>query len=468
MRSLSEQQSLADSFAPDPDEKSHLQLKDGSRAAVIGGGPGGSFFSYFLLSMAETVGIGIDIDIYEPRQFSHCGPAGCNHCGGIVSESLVQVLATEGINLPTSVVQRGIDSYVLHMDVGTVRIDTPLQEKRIAAVFRGNGPRDAEIQAGSFDRYLQGLAQKKGARVVRKLVSDLEWVDARPRLIHPDGPGAIYDLVAVGVGINSSLLRCLQTSSIGYRPPKTAMTYICEFLLDRETIHRYLGTSMHVFLLDLPRLEFAALIPKGDVVTMCLLGDDIDTELVECFLNSAEVRECFPPDLEPLPKVCNCSPLINIAAAEQPFADRIVFLGDSGVTRLYKDGIGAAYRTAKAAAITAVFQGIAADDFRRHFWPVCRNISADNSIGKFVFAFNQLFQKKRFSRRAILRMTAKEQVSDTATRHMSRVLWDLFTGSAPYREVLRNTMRPGFMVYLAWNLMLGMVPRLWRVPDGAR
>jgi hypothetical protein len=435
MTRLSKNQSLADSFAPERDAKSHLQLKDGSRVAVIGGGPGGSFFSYFLLGMAETVGTEIQVDLYEPRHFSHCGPAGCNHCGGIVSESLVQVLATEGINLPTSVVQRGIDSYVLHMDVGTVRIDTPLQEKRIAAVFRGNGPRDAVTEAESFDQYLQELAQKKGARIVRKLVSDFDN---------------------------------LQTSRIGYRPPKTAMTHICEFLLDPETIHRYLGTSMHVFLLDLPRLEFAALIPKGDVVTMCLLGDDIDTHLVESFLNSAEVRQCFPPDLEPLPKVCNCSPLINVAAAEQPFADRIVFLGDSGVTRLYKDGIGAAYRTAKAAAITAVFQGIAAEDFRKHFWPVCRNIATDNSIGKFIFAFNQLIQKRRFSRRAVLRMTANEQASDTATRHMSRVLWDLFTGSAPYREVLRNTIHPGFMFHLAWNLLLGMIPPLWRAPSDAR
>jgi flavin-dependent dehydrogenase len=468
MSSLSGQQSLADTFAPKLDEKSHLQLDDGSRVAVVGGGPASSFFSYFLLRMAETVGIEIEIDIYEPRHFSHCGPAGCNHCGGIVSESLVQVLATEGINLPPSVVQRGIDSYVLHMDVGTVRIDTPLQEKRIAAVFRGNGPRDAEAQSESFDRYLQGLAEEKGAQVVRKLVNDLEWVDDRPRLTHPDGPGAIYDLVAVGVGVNSNLLRCLQTPRIGYRRPNTAMTYICEFLLEREAIHHYLGTSMHVFLLDLPRLEFAALIPKGDVVTMCLLGDDIDTNLVECFLNSAEVRQCFPPDLERLPDVCNCSPLINVAAAEQPFADRIVFLGDSGVTRLYKDGIGAAYRTAKAAAVTAVFQGIAADDFQKHFWPVCRSISADNSIGKFIYSFNHLIQKKRFSRRAVLRMTANEQVSDAATRHMSRVLWDLFTGSAPYREVLRNTMHPGFVVHLAWNLVLAMVPPLWRLPGDTR
>jgi hypothetical protein len=47
---------------------------------------------------------------------------------------------------------------------------------------------------------------------------------------------------------------------------------------------------MHVFLLDIPRLEFAALIPKGDYVTLCLLGDDIDEELMDRFFSSSFPR----------------------------------------------------------------------------------------------------------------------------------------------------------------------------------
>jgi flavin-dependent dehydrogenase len=219
---------------------------------------------------------------------------------------------------------------------------------------------------------------------------------------------------------------------------------------------------MHVFLLDLPRLEFAALIPKGEVVTVCLLGDDIDAELVESFLNAPEVRACFPPDAELPPKVCNCSPLINVRGAVQPFADRLVVLGDSGVTRLYKDGIGAAYRTAKAAATTVAFAGVSAEDFKRHYWPVCRNISVDNAIGKFVFAVNQILQRWRFSRRAVYRMTALEQQSKQVPRRMSEVLWDLFTGSAPYREVLVNTVRPGFLARFLWNLLVSLTPAGWR------
>ena len=114
-----------------------LTLEDGSRVAVIGGGPAGSFFSYFVLQMAHRLGLKLHLDIYEWKDFASPGPKGCNMCGGIISETLVQNLTAEGINLPLSVVQRSLDSYFLHMDAGSVRIETPLHEKRIAAVHRG-------------------------------------------------------------------------------------------------------------------------------------------------------------------------------------------------------------------------------------------------------------------------------------------------------------------------------------------
>ena len=119
---------------------------------------------------------------------------------------------------------------------------------------------------------------------------------------------------------------------------------------------------MHVFLLDIPRLEFAALIPKGDYVTLCLLGDDIDEALIDRFFNAREVRERFPGGVIP-GHVCHCYPRINIRAATPVYGDRLVFIGDSGSTRLFKDGIGAAYRTSKAAAKTAIFHGVSAEDF---------------------------------------------------------------------------------------------------------
>ncbi|HEX6302581.1 MAG TPA: hypothetical protein VFZ76_00210, partial [Anaerolineales bacterium] len=73
--------------------RSSLSLENGSRVAVMGGGPAGSSFAYFLLDTAERVGLKIQMDVYEPRDFSLTGPKGCNYCAGVISESLVQNLA---------------------------------------------------------------------------------------------------------------------------------------------------------------------------------------------------------------------------------------------------------------------------------------------------------------------------------------------------------------------------------------
>ena len=444
---------------------SPFTLENGSRVAVIGGGPAGSFFSYFLLAMAERIGIRLHVDIFEPKDFTRTGPAGCNMCGGIVSESMVQLLTTEGINLPPTVVQRGIDSYVLHMDVGSVRIETPRREKRIAAVHRGCGPLGTVGKTWqSFDHFLLDLATAKGASVIRDRVESVHRTNGRPGLRTKGGVTGEYDLLVGAMGVNTAALKLFENFGLGYRPPKTAKTYIAEFHLGREKLRSYLGNSMHVFLLNLPRLEFAALIPKGEYVTVCLLGKGIDKDLADSFLNTPEVKRCFPPGWSVPEEFCRCFPSINVEGAEQPYADRMVFVGDSGVSRLYKDGIGGSYRTAKAAAKTAIFHGVSAEYFRRHFLPVYRALSLDNHIGKVIFTVTRLIQKARFARTGVLRMTTAEQQGRGGGQlRMSGVLWDTFTGSAPYRDVFLRTLHPLFLGRLLYETGTGLFPRKHRI-----
>lgn len=449
---LSERSGLQSGTAPGT-------LQDGSRIAVVGAGPAGSLFSYFLLNMADAVALDVAVDLFEPRRFCHRGPAGCNHCGGIVSESLVQRLATEGVMLPDDVVQRGIESYTLHMDVGDVEIETPLMEKRIAAIYRGNGPRDSEpLDTHSFDGYLLELAQEKGANLVPRLVTDVEPGADRMTVHCADHFADDYDLVVIATGVNSRLMESLEEGAHDFHRADRTKTFICEFLLGRDVIRETFGPSMHVFFLDIPRLKFAALIPKGDYVTLCLLGEDIDDELMDQFFRSPEVRNCFPGGTIPS-HVCHCYPRINIDPAKPVYADRVVMIGDSGVTRLFKDGIGASYRTAKAAARTAVFHGVTAADFEKYYAPTCRAINKDNRVGKVVFGFGTLVQRSRFARRGVLRMTEAEQQKGGANRRMSEVLWDLFSGSASYTDVFLRTLHPAYIGGLLWNLVAGNAPK---------
>ena len=80
--------------------RSDFTLDDNAKIAVIGGGPSGSLFSIFALKMAKMIDKKIDVTIFEPKDFTRDGPIGCNRCGGVISEHLVQALAVEGINIP--------------------------------------------------------------------------------------------------------------------------------------------------------------------------------------------------------------------------------------------------------------------------------------------------------------------------------------------------------------------------------
>lgn len=440
-------------------------LEDGSRIAVIGGGPAGSLFTYFLLDMAERVDLRLEVDIYEPRVFAKAGAVGCNMCGGIVSETLVQNLALDGVFLGNDVIQRGIDSYHLHTDAGSVKIATPNEEMRIGAVHRGGGPRDmTEARWVSFDHHLLENATDRGARVVQARIEEVTRDNGRPVLHVKGGEPVPYDLVVVATGVNTSILKTFEELGIGYQRPKVTKTLIREYYLGEEAINASLGTSMHVFLLDLPHLEFAALIPKGDYVTMAMLGDDLDSAAGDMFASTPEVRAVMPPGWDHRVQSCQCLPHINVHGVEKPYADRVVFIGDAGVTRLYKDGLGAAYRTAKAAARTAVFEGVSERAFRERYLPVCRSIQGDNRIGHLAFMLTRVAQKLRILRVAILTITQDEQASGRTPR-MSGVMWDIFSGSAPYSDIFRRMIHPA-LIFRGALAMPGVLVRTMRRGPG--
>ncbi len=426
----------------------NLVLEDGSNIAVIGGGPAGSFFSYFALEFSERFGLEINVDIIEAKDFNCIGPSGCNHCGGIVSESLIQALSAEGIVLPSNVIHRGIESYTLHLEQGTTVIETPVHEQRIASMFRGSGPRgstgDDEL---SFDNYLLDLCREKGANIISGRVIEAENNNDGVILKTKEGTEKKYDLVVGAVGLNLKALQLFKNLSPSFKPPQTTKTHICEFHLGEKIIDEYFGDSMHVFLLDLPNIKFGALIPKGQYVTMVLLGSDINKQIVSAFLNAKPVRDCFPAhmDIESI-MPCQCYPTINVQGAKSAFGDRMILIGDSASSKLFKNGIGAAYITAKAAAKTAIFEGVSENDFRKHYQPACSDLDRDNMVGKFIFTVTTIIQKSPLLKKGLLSMVIKEQTKANHKRLMSSMLWDTFTGSAPYTDILKRTLNPMFSI----------------------
>jgi len=433
----------------------HFLLQDGSKIAVIGGGPAGSFFTYFALDFAERLGLEISVDIYEPKDFNCAGPKGCNNCGGIVSESLIQALSTEGVVLTSDVIRRGIESYTLHLEQGSTIIETPFQEQRIAAMFRGIGPLGSDEKDGdSFDNYLLDLCKKSGAKVIPDRVTAAIRTADGVTITTKSQQKARYDLIVGAVGLNATTLDIFKSICPSFEPPETTKTYISEFQMEPEMIDKYFGNSMHVFLLNLPHIKFGALIPKGCFVTLVLLGSDIDKEIAASFVRSDAVRKLFPPEIN-LDDItpCKCFPSINVKGAKLAYDDRVVLIGDSASSKLYKNGVGAAYITGKAAANTAVFNGISAAAFKKHYQPVCSNLERDNMLGRFIFSVTSIIQKSHILKSAMLGLVIKEQRKKNQNRRMSSVLWDTFTGSAAYKNIFLRFLNPLLLIPFIWNII---------------
>jgi flavin-dependent dehydrogenase len=456
---------IAAEFARPGDPDDEFALSDGARVGVIGGGPAGSLFAYFLIETAQRVGVNLSVDVFEARDFNRPGPAGCNMCGGMVSESMIQTLATEGIRFPDSVVQRGLDSFVIHTPERTAYMDIPLHERRIAAMHRGSGPKSARVHDWeSFDGFLLNAAATRGAHVVHGRVSDMTLEDGRPRLVVGDQTHGPYELVASAAGVNSATWRIFEDLPDHLEPPRTAKTYVAEFYVGKDWIDEAFGSSMHVFLLGMDHLEFAGLLPKGHYLTLVMVGDRVDDDLIDAFLDHPAVRSCLPEGLSTAERHCQCRPKMNTRGMPRPYADRLLFLGDAGITRYYKDGIGAAYRVAKAAAVNAVFDGVSAQAFSGHYMRTCSGIERDNGYGKLVFLVAGLMQAIGPARRGMMRMLTAEQARETSKRRMTGVLWDTFTGSAPYRDVFARCLHPGFLGTLVASTVLSVSPQSGRMP----
>ena len=396
------------------------------------------------------VGKELNVTIFEPKDFSKDGPAGCNRCGGIISELMVQMLAMEGIALPDNVVRRGINAYRLHTEHGDVGIAAPGLERRIASVYRGAGPKGVSLGGyQSFDHYLLGRAVAAGAVHRQVRVDGLELRDGRPVLFSRGEEQLQADLVVGAFGL-SDAAKLFEGLGFGYVAPPTMVTAIAELKMTEETVQKHFGNAIDLFLLPDEGLKFGAMIPKGEYVSLCLLGTGITADTVTEFLAKPVVKKFLPESLE-YTVCCRCLPKMSIGAPAAAFTDRVVVCGDAGSTRLFKDGIGAAYLMGKAVAKTVVFHGVGREHFDEVYRPVYNSIVTDNRYGRLLFAVTDIVRKYPALTRGMLATVRAEQAAAQSARVLSTVLWEMFTGNERYRNIFPKTLNPAMNLRLVAN-----------------
>ncbi|MDE3088811.1 MAG: FAD-dependent oxidoreductase [Chloroflexota bacterium] len=426
------------------------RLTDHARIAIVGGGPAGSFFALHALSLAAQLDLRLNLTIFERKDLSAAGPRGCNMCAGILSRRTVEGLAALDIALPPEVVMGIVRRYQLHWGNHTISIHPPDPTREVISVYRAGGPRNSPYApTAGFDAFLLSQAQARGAQVVAERVERVIF-DPLPR-VRTSAREETFDLVVLACGVNATppILADLDYS----HPPTEAMAQDA-LLIETAAARASMDSTVHIYF-DQPReLIFGALIPKRHFATVSLLGRHMPRDMIEQFLATPQVVDVVggaPP------RLCGCRPHVAIATARGFYADRFVAVGDACVTRLYKDGIGSAWVTARAAAETALRHGVSRAAFAVDYAPVCRAIARDNRFGRAVFRLVDHSKRNQLFLRAVGRVLKSETDQAPNGRALSRTLWALFTGDADYAEIFRMIWKPRSLVRVATAMVQELV-----------
>jgi flavin-dependent dehydrogenase len=408
-----------------------VQLFSGSRVAIVGGGPAGSFAALHLLRLAKQTGRRFEVIIFEARDFNRPGPGGCNRCAGILSSPLVHNLGRLGLSLPADVIQSELHAYILHLGATQLPVRQAESDRGIYSIYRGSGPRiGGEPRPHSFDGWLLDQAVARGASLRRARVRTVQ-MGARP-LVVAARDSIDADLVVIATGVNS---QAPLERAWGYRPPGTETMAQDEVSLPPGL----LDESVHVFFDHPPGLIFAGVIPKGRYANLSLLGRGLPPDAIGEFLEGTGAARLLQHNGVSL---CGCTPRVAVTPARRYYADRMVVIGDAAITRLYKDGIGSAFVTAEAACRAAVEHGVSRRDFARAYRPVCNRIAVDNAYGRLLIrawaATRRLPRLLEVWQRAVL----AEAALPPAARVHTRVLWGMFTGDEPYRRLFWLAFSP--------------------------
>jgi flavin-dependent dehydrogenase len=441
-------------------------LLNGDRVAIVGGGPAGSFFAIHLLREAKQLDRNIEVVIVEKRgpsdlNFDDFQCRGCNFCAGLISPRLNEILDECGLVVPEEIIQGRIDYVWIQGQWKNFRLRVP-KDKRMYSVYRGSLPGRRTDRPAGFDGFLLSEAVKEGARIQYGEVQAIAYgASGMPILTMraPSGEMVLLDasFVSIATGINAhcgfdygadKLIASVKRLNPSFVPGKTRKALIFELDVGEEFLERNLNREIYFIEYGSKRLalEHTALIPKGRFLTVAMIGKCIDEavlprdnrQMIRDFLTLPQIDRILP-GIAAAPLACACAPRMTVTTATFPFGNRFAIIGDAVGARLNKDGLYSAHATASQLAQAVLHEGIGEQALARRYGKTVKWLVADNRFGRIVFAASRVaFTMPVVSRIVYQAFATEYKVRDERSRPLSVTLWKIASGTADYREVLRE------------------------------
>ena len=393
-------------------------LQSGGTVVVIGGGPGGAATAIALKQGGRALGREIRVVIVEEKRFAE--EQHYNQCAGVLSPPIAELIECDlGVPFPYHLSRNAITGYILH---------TPQRE----IVLDGEAEPSIALRRVQFDAYMLESARQCGVEVQSARVTDIEF-HADGVIVYTSNIPLQADVVVGAFGMDEGAA-AIFTRSVGYRPPATLSAIVTKYHPGESNMAAF-GNRIHAFLPSNPHIEFGAITPKGNHLTINIAGVAVDMHLMTAFMAEPFVQRNLPglgragsfdpKDLQYYKGHFPCDLAHNFTG------ERYVMVGDAaGLVRAFKGkGVTSAFQTGVRAAQVLLHQGISAAAFQAYH-AVNRDITDDLLYGRAMRLLTIVASKLQLMDVALL---AAE--SDPGLR---QALFDAVSAHHPYRQVVRN------------------------------
>lgn len=393
-------------------------MADGARVAIIGGGPSGAATAIALVHGAQTLGRTVRVTMVEGKQFA--GEQHHNQCAGVLSPPIVELLEHElAVPFPHQLSRTTITGYVLHTS-------------RREIVLDGEAEPSVALRRIQFDAYMLEAARARGVDVLPARATGLEFHADRV-VIYTENVPLEADVVVGAFGLDEGTAALFE-HAVGYRSPPVLSSVVAKYHPGEAGIAEF-GHRIHAFLPITRRIEFGAITPKGNHLTINIAGAAVDADLMADFLAFREVRRALPHlenagrfDANDLRFFKGRFPR---GLARNFAGDRFVMVGDAaGLVRAFKGkGVTSAIQTGMRAARVILEEGISAHAFQR-YREANRDIIDDLPYGRAMRHLTILA-----SRFGLMDTILRAAEADASLRH---ALFNAVSAHRPYRDVIHE------------------------------
>jgi len=400
------------------------------KIVIIGGGPGGTACALALHKMATEKSLEIQITVLEGKEFDlerqH------NQCVGVLSPPLPSLLENSlDVPFPRDICVGNIDRYIL-VSAG---------EK---VTLHDKGEPSVAVRRVQFDAYMIEQVLNRNIKVFPYRAVDLEFHDDSV-IVFTENESVEADVVVGAFGLDDGAAAMFSRTT-PYRQPQHLDSIIVNLPNDHFDQDEY-GTSIHAFLPSNRRIEFGAITPKCDHLTINIAGKKVDARLMRSFLDLTEVDEVlygknYARDSNTYDHNYYKGRFPR-SSARGCYGDRYVMVGDaSGLVRAFKGkGATTAVQTAIRAADTIVNHGNSAQAFNEHYRSANLDIFQDLPYGRGMRLITLMMSNFGFMGIA-LRAARKSPALQSA-------LFGAVSGHLPYKEILGYVLDPS----IVWDLM---------------